>query len=102
MVGTYGFRKPKQKEATVHIEGVGDVKKVDVMHVLMQEMQRQADWQKNPPERPSTAEEMETLGQDDQWQVLTLALPSSGKAPALIITYGEMNTLADFYGIWRP
>ena len=41
---------------------------------------------------------METLGQDDQWQVLTLALPSSGKAPALIITYGEMNTLADFYG----
>ncbi len=96
--GFYGFRKPKNKEGSITIEGVGTIKKGNVMHVLAQEMQRLALWQKNPPKGTGVEDKEKLYGKDPEWQVQLVALPAPEGEQPLIITYGEMNTLADFYG----
>src|SRR6266508_4302192 len=68
------------------------------MHNLAQEMTRLKAWQDSPPKAASTADALTPAGQDPQFEVVTVMLPSKGSEPSLLITYGEMNTLADFYG----
>lgn len=90
--GFYGFRTRKQEEAEIDVEGVGKIKKGNVMHVIAQELKRLDDWQNNPPTKPSS-------GIDPIWQTVLVAIPGgNGKGQELIVTYGELNTLADYYG----
>jgi hypothetical protein len=96
--GTYFFRTRKQEVASIDIDGVGTIKKGNIMHVLAQELQRLAVWQKNPPKGTSAEDKEKLYGKDPEWQVELVALPAPEGEQPLIITYGEMNTLADFYG----
>lgn len=85
-----------QQSGTVQIGGVaGAVDKGQVMHVLVQEMARLKSWQDSPPTAPSTADAMHATRKDDTFDVIVVRLPGPD---GLMITYGEMNTLADFYG----
>ena len=80
---------------SVQIQGVaGPIGKGDVMHVLVQEMTRVKDWQVSPPKTASTDDAMNKTETDKKYQVIVVRLPGDGE----LITYGEMNTLADFYG----
>ncbi|HEY3078634.1 MAG TPA: hypothetical protein VGM69_01885 [Chloroflexota bacterium] len=92
------FGTPRQQEAEVDVPGVGKISKGQVMHNLAQEMTRLKAWQDSPPKAASTADALTPAGQDPQFEVVTVMLPSKGSEPSLLITYGEMNTLADFYG----
>ena len=96
--GYWGFRKPKQQEASINIDGVGTIKKGTIMHVIAQELQRLSVWQKNPPTGTGAEDKEKLYGKDPVWQVELVALPAPEGEQPLIITYGEMNTLADFYG----
>jgi len=101
--GSFFFRKPKQQEASINIDGIGTIKKGTIMHVIAQEMQRLSAWQKNPPTGTSAKDKQklydnENPEKDPMWQVELVALPAPEGEQPLIITYGEMNTLADFYG----
>jgi hypothetical protein len=92
--GFLGFRKRKKEKAEIDIEGVGKINKGNVMHVIAQELQRLDQWQKNPPQKASSGEI------DPTYQTVLVAIPGGGKdgESPLVITYGEMNTLADYYG----
>lgn len=92
--------KPKKgKGAEVaNVDGVGKLTKGNVMHNLAQEMSRLKKWQENPPTTTSTADGFKKTKKDEEYQVVVVALPAEGEKPPLLITYGEMNTLADFYG----
>jgi len=84
---------PKQDEAVVNIPKVGPIKKGNVMHVLAQELGRLDQWQKNPPTKGSSGDI------DPTYQTVLVSIPGGGKeGEPLVITYGEMNTLADYYG----
>ena len=90
-----GFlRRRDQEEGKVNIEGVGEITKGNIMHVIAQELQRLNDWQKNPPQRGSSGDI------DPTYQTVLVSLPGGGKdgRSPFIITYGELNTLADYYG----
>ena len=90
-----GFlRRRDQEEGKVNIEGVGQIKKGNIMHVIAQELQRLNDWQKNPPQHGSSGDI------DPTYQTVLVSLPGGGKDghSPFIITYGELNTLADYYG----
>lgn len=92
--GTLGFRTRKTKKAEVDIDGVGKITKGNVMHVIAQELQRLDTWQSNPPQQGSSGDI------DKTFQTVLVAIPGGGKdgKSPLIITYGELNTLADYYG----
>ncbi|MEP0792488.1 MULTISPECIES: eCIS core domain-containing protein [Cyanophyceae] len=94
LTGTYGWRKREMEEAEVNVPGVASpIKKGNVMHVLAQELQRLNEWQNNPPKEASSGEI------DPKYQTVLVSIPGGGKdGEPLIITYGEMNTLADYYG----
>ncbi|MBX3001191.1 MAG: DUF4157 domain-containing protein [Caldilineaceae bacterium] len=98
LVGFFGFRQPKQQEGSITVDGIGTIKKGNVMHVIAQEMQRLSVWQKNPPTGTKSVDKEKLYGRDPVWQVELVALPAPEGQQPLIITYGEMNTLADFYG----
>lgn len=89
-----GFmRTPKQAQAEVNIENVGRITKGNVMHVIAQELQRLDEWQQNPPQKASGGQI------DPKYQTVLISIPGGKKdGTPLIITYGEMNTLADYYG----
>ena len=89
------FGDPKAAEATVMVAGK-PVKKGNVMHDLAQEMSRLKKWQDEPPTKSSS--EGYKVGADDEFGVTIVALPARDPAKVLMITYGELNTLADFYG----
>jgi hypothetical protein len=91
-------RQPRQKSASVTIDlggaiGQVSVTKGNVMHILAQHLQLLSDWQDNPPTQDSR-------GQVDQtYQTVLLSVPGGKEdGSPLVITYGEMNTLADYYG----
>jgi hypothetical protein len=86
------------KEGKVTLPGVGDVTKAEVMHVLTQEMSRIALWQTDPPTKASTDDPMHKSEEDPTFQVITVRLPADKPGKQLLVTYGELNTLADFYG----
>jgi hypothetical protein len=75
------------------------IKKADILHVLLQELLRLRKWQTNPPEESSTeqanqaGQPLAPVGNDPEFEVVTLRLPQG-----MLCTYGEMNTLADYFG----
>jgi hypothetical protein len=94
-----GFtRQPRQASASVTIDLGGAVGQVavtkgNVMHILAQHLQLLSDWQSNPPTQDSRGQA------DPKYQTVLVSVPG-GKTDGspLVITYGEMNTLADYYG----
>lgn len=86
------------------------VLKINVEHLLLQEIHRLRVWQTSPPDVTSAsglaqattslqakAAAHPTL--NDQWGVRLVMIPAAGpKDKPLVLTYGELNTLADFYG----
>lgn len=89
---------PAQQTATVNLPGIGNIGKGDVMHVLVQEMSRVAKWQTDPPTGASTDKPYTEAVKDPVFDVVVVRLPAAGGAVPLLVTYGELNTLADFYG----
>ncbi len=88
-------RGPKKTVGTVRVDGVDQpIGKGNVMHVLAQELARLDQWQSNPPLKGSTGEI------DSTYQTVLVAIPGGGKdaQTPLVVTYGELNTLADYYG----
>ena len=90
--------KGAQASGRVVIEGVGPVEKGDVLHVLVQEMQRLKEWQTAPPTAAATDDIMARTTTDPKFEVVVVRLPGAPGKPGLLITYGELNTLADYYG----
>jgi hypothetical protein len=88
---------PAQEEASVALPGIGVIEKAQVMHVLVQEMSRLAKWQTSPPKQASTDKPYSKAEKDDKFDVVVVRLPSE-TGDSMLITYGELNTLADFYG----
>lgn len=78
---------------TLHIE------KKEILHVLLQEMIRLRTWQRDEPKESSAKQAnpqdqpLVDVGKDPTFDVITIMLPQ--KIPC---TYGEMNTLADYFG----
>ena len=77
------------------------ITKAEILHVLLEEMLRLRDWQQKPPGESSVEQtkpadhnaSMTPVGVDPKFQVYTVRLPQG-----LLCTYGEMNTLADYFG----
>jgi hypothetical protein len=93
------------------------VARANVVHILDQELRRLTAWQRADPKPTSMKEFAEKKGEikqavedeaapagqatDAHWNVRIVAIPSKrpeGDGPPLLVTYGELNTLADFYG----
>jgi len=72
----------------------------NVTHVLQQEINRLKIWQEHPPTAADAGAVAGLQQYDPNWQVKLVSIPSTSKphTPPLILTYGELNTLADFYG----
>jgi hypothetical protein len=102
--------------ADVTVQGLNGAEKVtraNVVHVLDQELRRLRAWQSIEPKTTSMdriGEDMDDFKQaveakakeghetDSEWNVRIVAIDSTVGAPPLLVTYGELNTLADFYG----
>ena len=76
------------------------IQKKDILHVLMQEMIRIKQWQRDVPQESSVRAGEHagpgpgrTSGNDPTYDVVTIKLPQG-----ILCTYGEMNTLADYFG----
>jgi Domain of unknown function (DUF4157) len=77
------------------------ITKAEILHVLLEEMLRLREWQQKPPGESSVEQtkpadpdaSMTPVGVDQKFQVYTVRLPQG-----MICTYGEMNTLADYFG----
>jgi hypothetical protein len=93
-----------QDKAQVDVKVGGQdlhITKSEILHVLLEEMLRLRDWQQKPPGESSVEQtkpadpnaSMTPVGVDPKFQVYTVRLPQG-----LICTYGEMNTLADYFG----
>jgi hypothetical protein len=88
------FNKKREMDiAEVEIPGGIKVKKKDVLHLLAQEMNRLNAWQRSPPKSITPGKEQtQVLKADPEWQVNMV------KIGDMAVTYGELNTLADYYG----
>ena len=98
--GRPGFRTRKKDTAEVTVDlstpkqpGPVKVTKGNVLHIIDQHLTLLDEWQKSPPTEHSGGQV------DPTYHTILLSLPG-GKADGspLIVTYGEMNTLADYYG----
>ena len=92
------------------------VQRANVVHILEQEMNRLLAWQRTDPGASSIVDFTNHQGNikdevqseaggsgpaDAAWNVQIVAIPSThpqGQGKPLLVTYGELNTLADFYG----
>jgi hypothetical protein len=74
------------------------VTKGGVMHTLGQEMKRLKDWQDDPPTQTGADDSAREVGKDPDFDVLLVRLPAADDDKSMMVTYGELNTLADFYG----
>jgi hypothetical protein len=96
--GSGGGQDEAQVDVTLGGQQVS-IKKVNILHVLLQEMRRLKEWQKNPPKESSVDQgnkvgaSLAPVGKDPTFDVVTVMLPQG-----LLCTYGEMNTLGDYYG----
>ena len=100
---TKGTREKEVAQTTIMLTTPGGevpfaVNKGTVMHTLAQEMQRVKQWQDEPPESEGTADPFKPVGNDTTYDVLVVKLPAEDPTKSMLITYGELNTLADFYG----
>lgn len=87
--------------------GPQQVQRANIEHVLEQELRRLKVWQQQDPKIASMDSIGNKLGaakanletNDPTWNVRLVAIESTapGGKP-LLVTYGELNTLADFYG----
>lgn len=79
--------------STLHID------KANILHVLLQEMLRLREWQKDEPKESSAdqvnkeGQSLTKVGKDPRFDVVTVMLPQG-----ILCTYGEMNTLGDYFG----
>lgn len=89
---------PRQQTGSVNLPGIGAIEKGEVMHVLVQEMSRVAKWQTDPPKQASTDDPYKKAGKDPEFDVVVVRLPAAKGGDSMLVTYGELNTLADFYG----
>ena len=76
-------------------------KREDVLHVIQQEINRLKIFQTKPPQfttnKGIAGKEAEIVQKDPTWDVKLVGIPNaSGKT--FLVTYGELNTLADFFG----
>ncbi len=76
-----------------------------VLHVLYQEIARLEYMRDHGPQKFETQEEVAARIKDkfdNKWQVKLVTIPNDSTInpfyPPLIVTYGELNTLADIYG----
>jgi hypothetical protein len=78
-----------------------EVDRADVLHVIQQEVDRLKDFQNNPPQftdYKGVAGKTAALKQKDPtWDVELVAVPNAS-GTTFLVTYGELNTLADFFG----
>ena len=78
----------------------------NIEHVLEQELRRLKVWQTQDPKVSSMDSIGNKLGaakasletNDPTWNVRLVAIESTAGGKPLLVTYGELNTLADFYG----
>ncbi|MGL4650929.1 MAG: hypothetical protein ACRC1H_16085, partial [Caldilineaceae bacterium] len=101
------------QEATDHYKEVGEggdielegqeVKPADIMHIIQQEVERLKVWQ-NPENTPKSggkaaADQLKHIANDPEWGLHIVEIPGVPEgADSVVLTYGELNTLADFYG----
>jgi hypothetical protein len=81
--------------ATIDLqEGSIEIERTDVLHLLEQEISRLNEWQNNPPKGHSSGQTDPTYG------VLLVTLPGDpeNSIPDLTMTYGELNTMGDYFG----
>jgi hypothetical protein len=104
-IGTYkdliaetSARGGGKDEAKITLPNQKTISKGQLMHVLTQEMGRVASWQRKPPTKASTDEGMNVTEMDPTFEVLLVRLPADKQKNQMLVTYGELNTLADFYG----
>lgn len=91
-----------ESEAQVDVQVGGQqlsIKKTEILHVLLQEMIRLKNWQREPPKESSVeqtnkvGQSLTPVGKDPTYEVYTVMLPQG-----ILCTYGEMNTLGDYFG----
>ncbi|HXT34015.1 MAG TPA: hypothetical protein VN837_00435 [Chloroflexota bacterium] len=88
---------------TVDIPGKGAVDGANVLHVLEQELHRLETFRDHPPkdDSPASVQELQqfTKRADDDplWDVRLLHVTFT-TGVKVVVTYGEMNTLADLFG----
>lgn len=71
----------------------------DAVHALDQEIRRLQLWQSDPPTSGGSAGEAHLKTLDAQWQVRLVEIKyTPDPTRKTILTYGEMNTMADLYG----
>ncbi len=86
----------------VDVEGVL-FERSEILHVLQQEINRLKVWQ-DPAHTPRSAapgvaDKLKTDINDPEWQLHLVEIPNPQHPEnPLVVTYGELNTLADFYG----
>ena len=95
--GLWGHRATDNATVNVPIGNNGAmvaVNKGNVMHILAQHMKLLDDWQTNPPIHGSAGQI------DPTYQTVLVLIEGGGRDEntPLVVTYGEMNTLADYYG----
>lgn len=98
--GSGGGKKVAQVDVDLGGGQQLQISKTDILHVLVQEMLRLKQWQRDPP-KESSAEQAEKggdqtlapIGKDPTYDVYTIMLPQG-----IMCTYGEMNTLGDYFG----
>jgi hypothetical protein len=86
--------------------GTRQVVRSNLEHILEQELKRLQVWQQQDPKVDSMAAIGNTVGaakarletDDPTRYVRVVAIESSTGGQPLLVTYGELNTLADFYG----
>lgn len=86
--------------------GSQQVVRSNIEHILEQELKRLKVWQQQDPQVDSMTSIGNKLGaakagleqNDPTWNVRLVAIESTSGGPPLLVTYGELNTLADFYG----
>jgi hypothetical protein len=78
-----------------------NVTKKDVQHVIQQEINRLKKFQGAPPTVQSALEvgkrEQRLKQKDPTWDVTLVGVPTNN-GPTYLVTYGELNTLGDFFG----
>jgi hypothetical protein len=81
------------------------ISKEHVLHVLYQEIARLEYMRDHGPQKFETQEEVAARINekfDNKWQVKLVTIPNDSTIdpfyPPLVVTYGELNTLADIYG----
>jgi hypothetical protein len=91
-----------QAPPKIQIEGQ-EVDPQNIMHIIQQEINRLKVWQ-DPEMTPKrggrdAAAQLKHVANDPDWNLHLVEIPPKPQgAEPVVLTYGELNTLADFYG----